>query len=219
VYGGVEGFDFMRDHSLQGGLGMIGRGSTCPAPETTIEAFQPARGAQVRELPVGMLLVNSKVGDGGAEVSAEATDCLRLRCAIKPDHLAVAVEGSGESFGLPNVVKIAKNGLAPAALFLAGEVFVGDPNGVVEIAQFVEEAALLIGAKVHSVERGAETGPAIMDDEFKAIVATDAQGFQLAEKSQPVAFIFLVGQTPRAMKIGRLMRFLSGRPRPLASRW
>ncbi|MCB0138163.1 MAG: hypothetical protein KDD75_23890, partial [Caldilineaceae bacterium] len=35
-----------------------------------------------------------------------------------------------------------------------------------------------------------------MDDEFEAIFAPDTQRFQFTEKSQPVTFILLVGQTP-----------------------
>ena len=51
------------------------------------------------------------------------------------------------------------------------------------------EAALLIGAKVDGVECGAEARPAIMDDQFKALLAADAHGFEVAEESQPIALI------------------------------
>lgn len=37
----------MRDHGLQAGIGVIGVGSSDSAPETTVEAFQSAGGAQM----------------------------------------------------------------------------------------------------------------------------------------------------------------------------
>src|SRR5690606_32913353 len=82
------------------------------------------------------------------------------------------------------------------AFFFGGELVVVNANGMADIAQLVKEATLLGGAKVNGVECCAEAGTAIMDDEFEAIFAPDAQRFQFAEESQPVAFILLVGQTP-----------------------
>ena len=78
MFGGVKSTDFMLDHRLQTGIGVIGAGSPCSAPETAIEAFQSAGGAQVENLPVRMALVDGKVSDGRAKVGAEATDCLGL---------------------------------------------------------------------------------------------------------------------------------------------
>ena len=78
LFGSVKSADFMVDHRLQTGIGMIGAGSPCSAPETAIEAFQSAGGAQVEDLPVRMAFVDGKVSDGRAEVGAEATDCLGL---------------------------------------------------------------------------------------------------------------------------------------------
>ena len=76
MFGCVKSADFMVDHRLQTGVGVIGTGSPCSAPEAAIEAFQSAGGAQVEELPVRMAFVDGKVSDGRVEVGAEATDCL-----------------------------------------------------------------------------------------------------------------------------------------------
>ena len=143
-----------------------------------------------------MPLVHGKVGDGGAEVGAETLHSLGLREAIVTDDVAIALEHSGEAFGLPDVVEVAENGFALAALFLAGEIFAADPQGVVEVTQLVEEAALFGGAEVDAVEGCAEAGSAIMDDEFQAVGPADAGGFQVAEKRQPGALILAVGQVP-----------------------
>lgn len=96
--------------------------------------------------------------------------------------MAIAWEHRGEAFGLPDVVEVAKNGFALAALFLAGEIFATYADGVVEVAQLVEEAALFGDAEVDAVEGSTEAGPAIMDDEFQAVGPADACGFQVAEK-------------------------------------
>jgi hypothetical protein len=39
VNAGVKDVDFMFNHGLQGGIGMISAGRACPAPEIAIEAF------------------------------------------------------------------------------------------------------------------------------------------------------------------------------------
>jgi hypothetical protein len=51
---------------------------------------------------------------------------------------------SGKLFGLPDMAKVAENGDAPSSLFLAGEIFVGATNGIVEVAQFVKDDCLLL---------------------------------------------------------------------------
>ena len=78
LFWGVKSADFMGNHRLQTGIGMIGAGSPCSALETVIEAFQSAGGTQVENLPVRMAFVDGKVSDGRAKVGAEATDCLGL---------------------------------------------------------------------------------------------------------------------------------------------
>jgi hypothetical protein len=66
-------------------------------------------------------------------------DCFGLGGAIEANHLTIAVEEGGEPLGLPNLVKVAENGFAPPPLFLAGEGFIGETDGVVEVAQLVEK--------------------------------------------------------------------------------
>ena len=78
LFWGAKGADLMRDHGLQTGIGVIGAGSSCSAAETAIESLQSAGGTQVDDLPVRMALVDDKVSDGRAEVSAQTTDCLGL---------------------------------------------------------------------------------------------------------------------------------------------
>ena len=160
---------------------MIGQGRPCSPTEAAVEAFKPAGGAEMGHVPVGVTFVHGKVGDGRPEVAAETMHGLWLCQAILADDVAIALEHGGESFGLPNVVEVAENGFALPALFLAGEVFAADTNGVVEVAQFVEEAALLCSAEVDDVKGGTEARPAIMDDEFQAVVpvSDDARAFVL----------------------------------------
>ena len=102
---------------------MVGVGGASAAAEAAIVAFQAAGGAEVRDVPVRMTLVHGKVGDGGAEVGAETVHGLGLGQAIVADDMAIALEHRGEAFGLPDVVEVAENGFALAALFLAGEIF------------------------------------------------------------------------------------------------
>ena len=107
---------------------MIGGGSPGAPAEAAVVAFQAAGGAEVSQGPEGMTFVQGKVGDGGAEVGAETVDGLGLRQAIVADDVAIALEHRGETFGLPNVVKVAENGFALPALFLAGAVFAADAD-------------------------------------------------------------------------------------------
>src|SRR5512139_4097019 len=152
---------------------MVGRSRPRTPAKAAIVAFEPAGGAEVSDVPGGMTLVHGKVGDSGAEVGAEKVHGLGLGAAIVADDVAIALEHRGETLGLPDVMEVAENGFALAALFLAGEVFAADADGVVEVAQLVEEAALFGGAEVDAVEGRAEPGPAIMDNEFQAVGPAD----------------------------------------------
>ena len=134
-----------------------------------------------------------EVSESRAEIRAEATDGIWLGGAVKTDDLAVTAEGSRRLFGLPDVVKVAEDGFALTLLLLAGQGLVADMNGVVEVAQLVEEAALLGSAKMDDIHGGAETSPAIMDHQLQPIVAMHACRFQVAEKVEPVVAIFLGG--------------------------
>jgi len=60
LFWGAKGVNFMRDHGLQTGIGVIGAGSPSSAPETAIEAFQAAGGTQVDDLPVRRAHVDGK---------------------------------------------------------------------------------------------------------------------------------------------------------------
>ena len=128
----------MGEHGAEAGIGVIGGSGPYPAPEAAIESFQPAGGAEVKERPVGVTCVKGKLGDSGPKVTAQTGDRFGLGGAIETHHLMIAVEHSGEPFGLPNLVKVVENGFAPPPLFLAGEVFVRETDGVVKIAQLME---------------------------------------------------------------------------------
>ena len=141
---------------MESGVRMIGSSGASAATERAIEAFEAAGGAEVGELPRGVAFVDGKVGEGGAEVGAEATDGFGLGGAIAAHDTEQTAQGGRALFGLPDVVKVPKDRLALAALLFVGEGIIGDSNGVVEIAQLVKETTLLGSAKVDDVECGAE---------------------------------------------------------------
>ncbi len=118
----------------------------------------------------------------------ETTDGSWLRDAIAADHGAMALEHGREPFGVPDVPKVVQDRIAAAAFFF-GRKLVVDANHMADIAQLVKEATLFGSAKVDGMEGCAETSTAIVDDEFEAVFAPDAQRFQFAEKSQPVHLI------------------------------
>ena len=186
----------MSEHGAKAGVRMVGRGSALPAAQTAIEAFKATGGAKVFDVPVGVTCMEGKVGDGGPEVAAQASDRLGLGGAIAAYDLAIALEHGSEALGLPNLVKVTEDGFAPPPLFLAGEIFIRKTDGMVEVAQLMEKTALLGGAKVDGVEGCTQAAAPVMDDQFQPMLATDAQRFEFAQESQPLRFILLGGQTP-----------------------
>ena len=109
---------------------MIGSCSAYPAPQITVEAFEPTRGAQEAAVPVWMALEHGEISDGGPEVGAETTDGGWLLGAVPADNVTVTLADSGQPFGVPDVLEVAQDRRAAAAFFLVGELVVVDANGM-----------------------------------------------------------------------------------------
>ena len=113
-----------------------------------------------------MAFLQEKIGDGGAEVAPEGGDGVGLGRAIFLEDLEGAAQNGGALFGLKDCDEIAVNGAALAAAFGGGEVVV-DANGLPDIAELMEEAALFDGVKVDGGQGCAEATAAIVDDQFQ----------------------------------------------------
>ena len=91
----VEGSDLVLEHGREAGDGMVGRGGAGATTDGTVEAFEAAGGTEVKERPGRVASLEGEVGEGGAEVRMEATDCVWLGGAVATNNVEVATEGSG----------------------------------------------------------------------------------------------------------------------------
>ncbi len=112
------------------------------------------------------------------------------------DDVEVAVEDGFRTNGIPDGVEVTEDGLAAPALLLGRERRVINTDGVIEIAELVKEAALFGGSEVDGGKGSAETGAAVIDDEFESVFAADAQGLEIGEEGKPGGFVFVVSQAP-----------------------
>ena len=69
-------------------------------------------------------------------------------------------------------------------------------NGLPDVAELVEQAALFDGIKVDGGQGGAQATAAIVNDQFQAGFAAQALLFQLAQEGQPAFGVLAVGQVP-----------------------
>ena len=114
----IERACFLGHHGLQTGVGMIGIGGFQPEPDSAVEAFQAAGGAQMLTRPVREELLEVVVGDGVAEVSAQRSHGFGLRQAIGADHIEIAAQHGLEVFGFPDFTEVLEESLlVTSALF------------------------------------------------------------------------------------------------------
>ena len=114
-----------------------------------------------------MAFLQEEIGHGGAEVASEGGDGVGLGRAIFLQDLEGATQDGGTLFGLKDGDEIAVDGAALAHTFVPREVL-GHANGLPDVAQLVEQAALFDGIKVDRGQGGAQATPAIVNDQFQA---------------------------------------------------
>ena len=144
----MKSVNLLSEQKGESGIGMIGGSSPDTSAEGAIKTLQATGGTEMRRIPVGMAQEDLKKGDGRAKVVTESAHGVGLRGAVAANDGEVTEKHGGEAFGLPDVMKVTKNGFAALSAGLCVETFVGDANGVVEVAELVEETALFAGSKV-----------------------------------------------------------------------
>jgi hypothetical protein len=183
------------DHGENALVRVIGTGRASSASESAVEAFETAGGAQMPSLPGRELLLDEVVGDGGSEVSAQGGDSLGLRVTVLADDLQIATEDRVVALGLPDGMEVFEDGFAMSAALFGGEVL-WYLNGLVKVALFVEETALLPRTEVDGAESRAQATAAIVEDELQSILASNALLFQDTEKSNPLLIILAATYLP-----------------------
>ena len=146
----VERSGHLRHHSCNASIGMIGGCGSCTTADGAIESFQAAGGAKFGQGPIRMRLLDEEIGNGLSEISPEGLDSGRLRVAIAMHNLAIAAQHGFPSFGLIDGVELFEDALLAAAALLGRKFFFRQSDGLVNVAEFVEEAALLLGVEEDS---------------------------------------------------------------------
>ena len=208
--------DLLGDHGQDASVGMIGVGTADAAAQAAIKAFEATGCAQVGAAPSWVVFLNGEVGERSTEVTAQGGHSFGLAIAVVLHNLEGSAQDGGTLLGLKDGNEVAVDSAALAFAFWQREVF-GDANGMPNVAELVEEAALLSRVKVDRLQSGAEAAAAIVDEPFQAVFAAQALFLPLAEQGEPTLGVFVVGQTPKAMSRHRLRRLLTGRRRPLPS--
>ena len=109
---------FLGEHGLETGVGMIGIGGFEPEPDSAVEAFQATGSSQMLTRPVRKELLETVVGDGVAEVSAQSSHGFGLRQAIGTDNFEIAAQHGLVVFGLPDFAEVLEDSLlVTSALF------------------------------------------------------------------------------------------------------
>ncbi len=193
---GTKGLvSFLGDHGQHAGIGVVGVGCADAAPESAVETFEITRGAQARPRPSGMLGFQLVVGDGAAKVAAQGGDGGGLVLAILATDAHVAAERGGVVFARPDCGGVFEDG-PPLASALLGGQFGVQLERVGDIAQLVEQTALLGGVEVDGLQGCAQAWATIVDDQAEAIGVANALGLQQTEKAEPGFGVFAGAQLP-----------------------
>mgnify|MGYP001827654431 CR=1 FL=1 len=186
---------FLGDHSKKAAFGVVGIGRASSAAESAVEAFESTGGAQVAAFPGRELLFQKVVGDSGAEVTAQGGDSLRLGVTIGAGDFQVAAQNGIMAVSLPDGVEVFEDSFAMSTALLSGKV-IGQADGVVEVAELVEEAALILSAEVDGAQSGAQAAAPVMDDQLQAVLMSDSLLFQDTEKIDPFVIVLTLAQLP-----------------------
>jgi hypothetical protein len=92
-------------------------------------------------------------------------------------------------------MEVLEDGFASSSPLLGGE-FVGHMDGLIEVAQFVEEATLLLGIEVDSAQGRAQAAATVVNDQLQAVLASNPLSLQETEKGDPFLSILTVAQMP-----------------------
>jgi len=164
---------------------VIGIGDTNPAAESAVEAFEATGSAQVFAVPGRELLLQMVVGDSRAEVTTQGGDRFRLGMAIFAHDLEIATESDVVATGFPDEAEVLENDFVASTALLGGEIL-WRAEGLVDVAQFVEEATLQVRIKPNGLQGRAESCTSITDDEFQTVLSADALCFQDPEETDPI---------------------------------
>jgi hypothetical protein len=92
-------------------------------------------------------------------------------------------------------MEVFEDGFAVSAALFGGEML-WYLDGLVEVALFVEETALLLRAEVDSAESRAQATAAIVEDELQSVLASNALFFQDTEKTNPLLIVLTATYLP-----------------------
>jgi hypothetical protein len=92
---------------------------------------------------------------------------------------------------------------------LLGEKVAWNLDSVVEVAESVEETALLVCSKVDGTQSRAQAAATIVDDKHQSILTSNALFFQDTEKGDPLLVILCAAQRPQ-----QDLRPITFRPNP-----
>lgn len=192
----IESKDFLTDHGLDAGIGMISRSSPCSTADSFVEAFQATGGTKVSEMPGGVITLDEEIGNGLTEVSAQGLDSSGLCETIGATDLEITTQHGVPAFSLVDSMEVLEDAFFASASLLGRKLFILDVDGMIDIAQFVEETALLLSSEVDSAQCRAQATTAIMDDELQSVLASNPLLFQDAEKGDPLLVILTTAQPP-----------------------
>src|SRR5271165_1653398 len=116
-------------------------------------------------------------GNGLIPVTAQSSDKRRLFSTITVSQGVTTLRSQGGRGGKeyrPNLLEqVTFEGIG----FIMGQVS-GRTNGLPQIAQFVEQTALVGNMRIHELERSDQTGSTIMDEQLNASFSVQPTAFQ-----------------------------------------
>jgi len=186
----------LRHHRCHAGIGVIGVSRSCSAANVAVEAFKVTGRAKILALPGRKLFLEGVVGHSCPKVAPQRRHSHRLCVAIRPDNFEVAPEHRLVAARFPDAFEILHDLLSESPPLFSGKT-VWQVNRIGNVAEFVEEAALLFGIEPDRLQGGTEPLPTIVDDQFQAVFTTDALLLQDLEELDPFFRAFVHPDAPQ----------------------